>query len=130
MQEHFVTYNQALALKELGFDEPCFAYFKDEEFQYPNLYEPFKNSEQKSWFVTAPLKQQVFKWFRDEHYLYHMIHHFEHKKGTSEEFLSEISGKLLLGNDDVSKFSNHNTYGEAESECIDRLISIIKEKKS
>jgi hypothetical protein len=24
MEKHFVTYNQALALKELGFDEPCF----------------------------------------------------------------------------------------------------------
>jgi hypothetical protein len=65
IQENFVDYEIALELKNLGFDELCFAYYKDEEFQYPNPYEPFKNSEMKSWCITVPLKQQVFKFFRD-----------------------------------------------------------------
>jgi hypothetical protein len=147
MRDNFITYEQALALKELGFNEPCLLeeYFEDSQYVSEWAYEePFKinteldhltdkfnadDDEHYEYSVAVPLKQQVFKWFRDEHYLYHMIHHFEHKKGTSEEFLSEISGKLLLGNDDVSKFSNHNTYEEAESACIDKLISLIKEKK-
>ncbi len=30
MKEHFVNYTQALALKELGFDEPCFGRFMKE----------------------------------------------------------------------------------------------------
>jgi hypothetical protein len=27
MEKEFIPYEQALALKELGFDEPCFAWF-------------------------------------------------------------------------------------------------------
>jgi hypothetical protein len=27
MKENFITYEQALALKELGFDEPCIAFY-------------------------------------------------------------------------------------------------------
>ena len=29
MKENFVTYEQALALKELGFDEPCISKFEE-----------------------------------------------------------------------------------------------------
>jgi hypothetical protein len=131
MEENFITYNQALALKELGFDEKCFCYFDDDkELRTCVGLNNWNNHSGFPYFVSAPLKQQALRWFRDKYHLYYIIHHFEHKKGTSEEFLSEISGKLLLGNDDVSKFSNHNTYEEAESACIDKLISIIKEKKS
>jgi hypothetical protein len=32
MEEHFVTYKQALALKELGFDKPCWCYFVNDVF--------------------------------------------------------------------------------------------------
>ena len=28
MEKEFVSYEQALALKELGFDEPCFGYYE------------------------------------------------------------------------------------------------------
>jgi hypothetical protein len=132
MESNFITYKQALALKELGFDEPCFAYFKDEEFQYPNLYEPFKNSEQKSWFVTAPLKQQVFKWFRDEQNIVHTVYsnasgyiwelHYNKERGGTHICDSEESGDCELS-------GMFTTYEKAESSCIDKLIELIKEKK-
>lgn len=32
MKEQFVTYEIALKLKELGFDEPCFGYYDEESF--------------------------------------------------------------------------------------------------
>lgn len=32
MEEHFINYNQALALKELGFNEKCFAAYRDSEW--------------------------------------------------------------------------------------------------
>lgn len=38
MNKEFVPYEQALALKELGFDEPCFAYY-DEEDNTGQIYE-------------------------------------------------------------------------------------------
>ena len=73
MKEEFVTYDQALALKELGFDtfmkENCLAYF--------NTSNSNNDLETKDWWclpkndfqyaLSAPLKQQVFRWFRDKH---------------------------------------------------------------
>jgi hypothetical protein len=61
MEEHFVNYNQALALKELGFDEPCIGnYFHTKELKiYGGDISRIKNSDMG--IVTAPLKQQVFK---------------------------------------------------------------------
>ena len=32
MKDQFVTYEIALKLKELGFDEECFAYYLDKKF--------------------------------------------------------------------------------------------------
>lgn len=31
MEKYFVTYNQSLALKELGFDEPCIGKFDTQQ---------------------------------------------------------------------------------------------------
>ena len=39
MEKEFIPYTEALALKELGFDEPCFANYSPEF----NLYHPEKN---------------------------------------------------------------------------------------
>jgi hypothetical protein len=61
MQEHFVNYNQALALKELGFDEPCFGFYDIFTNEVKGGNFPCEGSN------NAPLKSQVFKWFREEH---------------------------------------------------------------
>ena len=122
MEKYFANYNQSLALKELGYDEPCIMYIDDEG--------DLINDDTAEWIraVKCPLKSQVFEWARDEYGLYHIVHHFEHNKNTANEFLSEVTGKLLMGNDDISGFSYHSTYKEAELACIDKLIEIIKTK--
>ena len=67
MNKEFVTYEQALALKELGFDERCFSRY----------YESGKLADSLSYLhhnyfgqVNAPLKQQAFRWFREKYKLY------------------------------------------------------------
>lgn len=135
MEDHFVTYSQALALKELGFNEPCFKYiYTGDTGNNVDRNEEVEPSKAKNYnadllCISAPLKSQVFEWARKEHVLYHIVHHFEHNKNTPNEFLSEVTGKLLMGNDDISGFSYHSTYEEAESACIDNLIEIVKSKK-
>jgi hypothetical protein len=129
MTQEFVPYELASRMKQLGFDELCFAYFKDEEFQYPNPYEPFKNSEQKSWFVTAPLYQQAFRWFRKRCSI-----HCEITQTTDWEEDNEswnfVIYKYRLGNNDGMKDSDvdFNTYEEAELECLEKLIEIVENK--
>lgn len=107
MKKEFVTYKQALALKELGFEEPCLMYIDDEE--------DLINDDTAEWIgaVKAPLKSQVFRWFRDKYNLHHEIEFNE------DEYLAYTSG--LTAN--IFK-----TYEEAESACIDALIELVKNK--
>jgi len=126
MKDHFVTYEQALALKELGFDEPCFGKYdthiadrwvlsiSPEERQFQNTNKA----------CIAPLKSQVFKWFRDEHDL-------------ECSPCAVIQGNKKWYNISIIQISNisnlydkYDSYEEAESVCIDKLIELIKEKKS
>ena len=85
MEKEFVTHEIALALKELGFDEHCLAYYKPYYekgvITYPILYsfmqtfdeelETYKSSELDSdtWkdYLLAPLWQQVIDWFREKY---------------------------------------------------------------
>ena len=121
MTSEFVTYEQALALKELGFDEPCFGYYDNGVFIF------WYDSKQETELLlncSAPLKQQVFRWFRNEHqfdgwatpcYTYTSdgkFYSFIIENGKE----SEIDGS----------YDDFKTYEEAESACVDKLIEIIK----
>ena len=60
MEKQFVTYEIALKLKELGFDEECCAIYRKDRL-YPILGFEKINSTKQS-VITAPLWQQVFDW--------------------------------------------------------------------
>jgi len=72
MKEQFVTYEIALKLKELGFDEPCLACYIDKQL---HLEQPdYLRSQKKADYIfgpqnviLAPLWQQVIDWFREEY---------------------------------------------------------------
>jgi len=64
MTKEFIPYEEALALKELGFDEPCFGYFRKDskklflcDFEINNDFIRIHNYK-----VIAPLYQQAFRW--------------------------------------------------------------------
>ena len=66
MNKEFIPYEQALALKELGFDEPCFgAWVNNELFITEN-----ENPKIQSLSInqcTAPLYQQAFRFLREKY---------------------------------------------------------------
>jgi hypothetical protein len=106
LDEEFVLYPEAFALKELGFDEPCFkGYFnytntKDDTGNIIQLLSPkpsifkedylFRNTinfiDVPSMAInhkpicnancSAPLYQQAFKWFRKNHKLQASVNSF------------------------------------------------------
>jgi hypothetical protein len=128
MEEYFVNYNQALALKELGFDEPCFKYiYTGDTGNNVNRYEEVEPSRAKNYSnynflcISQPLKSQVFKWFRDEHKTQSLIQEYD-----INNYMFTIDDGI---NGDISVVG-FKTYEEAESACIDKLIELIKEKKS
>jgi hypothetical protein len=67
MNKEFIPYEQALALKELGFDEPCFSYYLEDGTWVPASYSKEStvypsNSDLLSEWCSAPLYQQAFRW--------------------------------------------------------------------
>lgn len=140
MTKEFVTYEQALALKELGFDEPCLVVWPGIEGQklgydgrYFSLVKGYKNSklskEVKRYApgiidVAAPLYQQAFRWFRENYKLHSYIY---------QDYSWNISGGIWDLNGHIgSRYdwdSNpHATYEEAELDCLNKLIEIIDAK--
>jgi hypothetical protein len=125
MKEHFVNYNQALALKELGFDEPCFGKYDTQiaDQWVLNISPEGRQFQNTNKACIAPLKQQVFKWFWVYFHLSHNIFDW------LDDFEITITEWALCEDRIVYEYPRFDTYEQAESACIDKLIEIIKEKK-
>jgi hypothetical protein len=132
MEKEFVPYEEALDLKELGFDEPCFVYwvFDGIEVTFSTSHNKsgwsmigFKNNQmtKKAGLCTAPTYSQAFRFFREKHQL------------SGEVF--EYTGLFAC---EIHKFKNINnlyekinllTFENAELECLKKLIEIVKKQK-
>jgi hypothetical protein len=68
MNKEFVSYEQAVALKELGFDEPCFGLWNINNGKHEvDIIGVCKYSiEFKYREVVAPLYQQAFRWLHEQ----------------------------------------------------------------
>jgi hypothetical protein len=131
MNKEFCTYEQALALKELVFNEPCFSFYIDvDNFLYTN--QKWLNYNLNDKRISAPLYQQVFRWFREKYnlcgevYTVNMgaidytfqirdLYSEDVKHNNFEAYTGGYIGTFL-------------TYEEAEQACLDKLIEICKTK--
>lgn len=134
MKELFVSKEIALELKDLGFDELCFAcigaYSEDFMYCYNLHTTTIRNS--RSLEVGAsyaiPIYQQAFKWFRDNHKLYHLIAPFE-TKNDKLIFSFQLFEIDEVGLTLIEVKQDFNTYEETELECLKELIKIVQQKK-
>ena len=116
MKKEFIPYEEALALKELGFDEKCLkCYWYDGMID--NGFNLINWNSQDGCF-NAPLYQQAFRWFRDEYDLYADIHRIGIKYNAEIECMG-------LGNSLVT-VCEQVLYEEAELSCLRQLIEIVK----
>lgn len=125
MEKEFVTYEQALALKELGFNEKCMGYFDVRlEHQIGNFDFTEIKGYDESIAALSPLKQQVFRWFREKHECYANLSSWIHEEeiGIYHEF--EIYKVKQYSHGSI----RFKTYEEAENACIDKLIELTKTK--
>lgn len=128
MEKEFVTYNQALALKELGFDEPCIAFYDKLKFSNNislrfisqrvnnSIFNSIKND---GTLISAPLYQQAFRWFREKY----NIDCYIDKNSVGTYYC-----KIRYDNMQIFDACHNATYEEAESACLDKLIEICKNK--
>ena len=122
MTQEFVPYKQALALKELGFDEPCFGLFiRDKSLLVKEM--PNQN-ECEIYFggILAPTFSQAFRWLREKYGLYSWI---TIELGNKSTFCWVLSGEHTS----TQYAAYFHTYEEAELACLIKLIEIANEQK-
>jgi hypothetical protein len=136
MKKEFISYTQALTLKELGFDEPCFGYYQKSAvigdntilpIQIRNKASNFNDNEYSKMgvpFCSAPLYQQAFRWFREKYGLYSIVD----IDSPPITFYYVITKKTQGGIGVQNEKFNFNTYEEAELACLKKLIEIVKQK--
>jgi hypothetical protein len=133
----FVPYQEALELKQLGFDEPCFgkwlsslqSNWKDYELILEmGMNEEFEDNRNVYLLqeaCSAPTYSQAFRWFREKYDLFGCID--LQACSPSHWFIRidkiEINDYLYHSEDKNVKY---NTYEEAELACLQKLIELAK----
>ena len=121
MDKEFVPYEQALELKELGFDEPCLGRWIEPielSISAPADDEYCQKQDEFTWTALAPLYQQAFRWFREKYQLHSYI------EGAYPWFRFYINSE-----DNRWEGHKHLLHEEAELACLKKLIQIVKENK-
>ena len=129
MTQEFIPYEQALALKELGFDEPCFGEYRQWDGDEPwlQLYQDLSDCStdpadyEYTQEALAPTFSQAFRWFRTKYGLYSWI---TMELGATLSFCWIITGE----NKSTEHKAFFKSYEEAELACLIKLIEIVKNK--
>lgn len=120
ISNEFIPYEQALALKVQGFDEPCLAWYEvGGSGLRPNATKvtlSTVHTNSNSYMVSAPLYQQAFRWFRNRE-LYHeiLVDNTTYPKFTYRVVNS--FGAMI-----ISEYL-YKSYEEAQLECLKYLIT-------
>jgi hypothetical protein len=155
MKTEFIPYEQALELKELGFDEQCLKryWFIEalEEKESTTLLQNLDCELKDKYFVKAPLYQQAFKWFRKQVFpqivinekgdyvngmlsllplIYLNNYEIQVIKESKYHTLDNFSGRQIPSYQAAHTFNGYAvpTYEEAELACLKQLIEIAKNK--
>lgn len=129
MEKQFVPYELSVKLKELGFDEECFAWYDSNSFDTIELEFEYKNNKDLYFkeSCTAPLYQQALDWFREKYnivstiysnasgYIYEL--HYDTTRGGTHILDSGETG-------DCPYSGMFTTYEKARLELLKKLIEL------
>ncbi len=140
MNNEFVSYEIALKLKELGFNEPCFTYFYNVSCK---LRTDISVNINNGWIYSgnigttlAPTFSQAFRFFREQFNWQASI------EATKDQHSHELGYNYWIWNSEtgleyhtmpMNKPSGDwefKTYEEAELKCLLKLIEIIKNENN
>ena len=151
MNNLFIPYEQALHLKELGFQEECLAYYHQDQMLEKDSHGIKRDHYRGKFGVLAPLYQQAFDWFRKQVYpqivinekgdsvqgmlsllplVYHNTYVIHVIKASTSHTIDNFSGAQIPSYQTAHKFNGNAvpTYEEAQLECLKKLIEIVKNK--
>jgi hypothetical protein len=109
-------------IKELGFDEPCFGAWVNNELFITENEKPKIQSLSINQ-CTAPLYQQAFRWFRKQYKLIFFVFPQIEDGGCEYQIVHYNPHKIMY-----KVYSKGMTYEEAELACLKKLIEIVEPK--
>ena len=125
LHRDITPYDQALALKELGFNEPCFGYYytlNGKDWKFAEKSEYYRLDDEINiggkFSLLAPTFSQSFRFFREKYELLSYV----------DKCLTDTFRYNLDWNGSMIGLSGHKTYEEAELACLNKLIEIVKQK--
>ena len=126
MKEQFATREISEILKSKGFDEPCYAHFRDNDKE-PTMLSTGIAGVKYSWIeespILAPLWQQVIDWLRDKHFIYTEV---EKTNFKNDDFLVKV--RRYNKNDRLckaSKYDSFRTHSFAMEQAIIKSLKLI-----
>jgi hypothetical protein len=122
MNKEFVPYEEALALKELEFDEPCLGLFHNDKSFYST--QCISHEQYHGQVCSAPLYQQAFRWFREKYSLEGWVTPLVDWQG----FVFKYQSRFHKEGFSVAVVGDYDLKEQAELECLKKLIEIIKNK--
>lgn len=135
MKEQFVTYEIALKLKELGFDDICFCiYNRERSLRFNNMHNPkdrYKNCKlaKNNGKIPAPLWQQAIDWLRINGlsiiFRYYIPESYAFTIQPTFEKYKHISGGIF----DRSIYDAPDGYYIAREQAILKAIELCQNKK-
>lgn len=125
IENEFIPYEQALALKKLGFDEQCFGYYGIEEELNIEISCNLDHNLIRRNFIAAPLWQQALIWFREKYKIHIVIN-----VTIIDNWYFELYNLNDKRNAEIKTNQNEfKTYEETELACLNKLIEIVKNGK-
>ena len=125
MEKEFIPYEQALGLKELGFDEHCNTCY--DKLQMVSSYGKdvfdYKNYNTSGYVVSRPTFSQAFRWFREKYGLHPHICYLDEFEVWHYDIYKLAHGLWIK-----PKIRQKDTYEKAELECLKKLIETFKNK--
>ena len=133
MEKEFITYKQALVLKEIGYVDYSWFGMECSLYKADGKHTFYANGVGDDTYISAPLKTEVLQWFRDKHQLYGEVHTdcttypkfcYSHTKFFGNP--NDLTEKEWGWENTIGQYSLlYRSYPQAESELINHLISII-----
>ena len=122
IEKEFVSYEIALELKELGFEEPCFGSIDQIGCIHVKGSKSSPRGSMMYNTIDCPTFSQAFRFFREKYNFVSEINVYSTSDGYSYTF------KILCKKYTPYKEANNAwvTYEEAEFECLVKLIEIAK----
>lgn len=141
----FIPYNEALELKNLGFNKSCLGYhytLNGKDWKFAEKSEYYRLDDEINiggkFSLLAPTFSQAFRWFRDLHDTHHSITKLPQGALDAAARNNRLLKKYAwyISKDDLNPSTPSygsgkcDEYEKAELVCLQKMIEIVKEIKN